>query len=170
VTAVALAADAEPPRRLKYPTKARPRPRVVSSELPDPAPLCEKGRYRIDVRWDKETPSILTVNTVDNEKAEPVERWAGRFALELFEHGVLIERARFNFPMLGASRQERAKSMAAAIDANLSSTTEVAFPATSRGDRFELRDRATGKRWQLAWPPKVEPLRVLPPDERAPAH
>jgi hypothetical protein len=166
VALAAVSAHAEPPRRLKYPTKAPPKPRVVSSELPDPAPLYATGRYQISVRWDKETPSILTVNTVDGVKAEAVERWAGRFALELFEDGVLIERARFNFPMLGAP--EGGKSMAGAIDKNLSSTTEVAFPATPRGNRFELRDRATGKRWQLAWPPKVEALRVLAIDARPP--
>ncbi len=164
VTTGARASSSE--TRLLYPAKKPQRTHAVLNELPDPPALYTKGRHRISIKWDRRAPSILTVNTVDLAKAESTERWAGRFAIELFERGVLIERVRFNFPMLGALPHKGGNSMASAIDDNMSSATEVSFPSTTRGDALTLRDRETGKRWQLAWPPRVEPLRAVPDDAR----
>ncbi len=156
---------AEAPKQLKYPAKKRPHAiRRGPSEVPDPAPLYAKRRHQLVVKWDRNAPGIQNVNTVDLPKPESIERWTGRFALELFDRGVLVERVRFNFPMLGAEVHEGRRSVAAAIDANVVTTADVAFPAVDRGDKLELRDRATGRRWQLAWPPRIQALVDIPVD------
>jgi hypothetical protein len=81
----------------------------------------------------------------------------GRFALELFEGPTLLERARFDFPLLGAEE----------LDASLSFTPKlrtrigVVFPATHRGTRLDLVDRKSGRRWALPWPVQ-ESAQALP--------
>ena len=79
----------------------------------------------------------------------------GRFALELFEGPTLIERVRFDFPLLGAPRARRTPSPSFA--GKLRTRIGVVFPATKRGTRLELWDRATGRRWSLPWPPRDAP-------------
>ncbi len=166
--AASATSSAQPPTQLQYPTKKPPRSvRKGRSELPDPSPLSAKRLHRMVIKWDKNAPALRDVNVVDLSKSQVSERWAGRFALELFERGVLIERVRFNFPMLGAELREGGKSVATSIDANVATTAEVSFPAVDRGDKLELRDRATGRRWSLAWPPRPEEPAAIRPDAKA---
>jgi hypothetical protein len=75
----------------------------------------------------------------------------GRFALELFEGPTMIERVRFDFPMLGAPEMTDA---AVKLEPKLRTRIGVLFPATKRGTRLELWDRARNQRFQLPWPPQ----------------
>jgi hypothetical protein len=75
----------------------------------------------------------------------------GRFALELFEGPTLIERVRFDFPLLGAPEPDASLSFSGKLRTRIG----VVFPATKRGTRLELWDRATGRRWSLPWPPQT---------------
>ena len=81
----------------------------------------------------------------------------GRFAIELFEGPTLIERVRFDFPMLGPPEPLDAGYMAPpSLQKNLTTRIGVLFPAVNRGTRLELWDRATDRRWPLPWPPDVD--------------
>jgi hypothetical protein len=51
--------------------------------------------------------------------------------------------------MLGAADLDGGVS----LEKNLTTRIGVMFPATRRGTRLELWDRATDRRWQLPWPP-----------------
>jgi hypothetical protein len=72
----------------------------------------------------------------------------GRFAIELYEGAALVERVRFDFPLLGGVEPDAS----VALTPKLRTRIGVVFPATKRGTRIELLDRATGKRWALPWP------------------
>jgi hypothetical protein len=79
----------------------------------------------------------------------------GRFALELFEGNALIERVRFDFPLLGAPEAlDAGLTPAPSLTQKLRTRIGVVFPATLRGTRLELLDRATGRRWSIPWPPR----------------
>ena len=79
----------------------------------------------------------------------------GRFAIELFEGPTLIERVRFDFPMLGAPEDLDGGYMAPpTFERKLTSRIGVMFPEVKRGTRLELWDRATDRRWPLPWPPE----------------
>ena len=139
---------------------------VISRIPPDPAPLSSRGQWIFDLRYSKGDPSLLGVHRIDLNAPESTPRAMGRFALELFEGPVLMERVRFDFPMLGAG-ETTFGGMAAPIsfEAGLTTRIGVMFPVTWHGTRLELWDRATGRRWALPWPPAD--TRALP-DAAAP--
>ena len=124
----------------------------VLEQIPaDPPPLVTHERWLFDLRWDRGTPRLVEVRRADLAVKKPTPRVFGRFALELFEGKTLIERVRFDFPLLGASSDPKSVD----LERRLSTRIGVFFPHTARGTRLELWDRATGKRWQLPWPPEA---------------
>ena len=126
----------------------------ISHIPPDPSPLFERGQWVFDLRYDKGDLSLLGVHHVDLPAAQHTPRAMGRFAVELFEGPVLIERVRFDFPLLGAGEDLSGGFNApASFERGLNTRIGVMFPATRRGTRAELWDRATNKRWSLPWPP-----------------
>ncbi|HZU82125.1 MAG TPA: hypothetical protein VE987_04375 [Polyangiaceae bacterium] len=123
---------------------------VITATPPDPPPLVEKRQWVFDLRWDRGEIWLLDVQERTLAVAQPTPRAMGRFALELFEGPTLVERVRFDFPLLGAAPDADG---GVSFTAKLRTRIGVLFPATQRGTRLELLDRATGRRWSLPWPP-----------------
>jgi hypothetical protein len=120
---------------------------------PDPEPLVEKNQWIFDLRWDRGDPWLLGVHRTELPAPQTTPRVMGRFALELFEGAALIERVRFDFPLLGPPEPTDAGLRAApSLTHKLRTQIGVLFPATARGTRLELWDRGTGRRWALPWP------------------
>jgi hypothetical protein len=121
---------------------------------PDPPALAERVQWVFDLRWDAGEVYLLQIHKLDMGEVHPTPRMMGRFALELFEGPTLIERARFDFPMLGPPETADASFMSPVrLEPRLKTRIGVLFPATKRGTRLELWDRATDRRWPLPWPP-----------------
>jgi hypothetical protein len=125
---------------------------------PDPEPLVERRQWIFDLRWDRGDVWLLGTAPRDLDAPQPTPRVMGRFALELFEGegalgrpGTLVERVRFDFPMLGAPEPDAGPG-AISFQRQLRTRIGVVFPSTKRGTRLELVDRATGRRWSLPWP------------------
>jgi hypothetical protein len=87
----------------------------------------------------------------------------GRFALELFEGKALMERVRFDFPLLGAGEgldvpdagtRRPLHADPPSLVPKLVTRIGVMFPATTRGTMLQVWDRATDRRWTLPWPPQ----------------
>jgi hypothetical protein len=134
---------------------------------PDPPALVERQQWVFDLRWDRGDVYLLEVKRQDMGEPHPTPRVMGRFALELFEGPTLIERARFDFPMMGVAEVADAGFKAPPrFEPKLKTRIGVLFPATKRGTRLELWDRARGTRWPLPWPPKEGPA-VAPSDAGA---
>jgi hypothetical protein len=121
---------------------------------PDPPALSERMQWVFDLRWERGEVYLVQIHEIDMGAPHPTPRMMGRFALELFEGPTLIERARFDFPMLGAPPPEDAGRKALPqFEPKLKTRIGVIFPATKRGTRLELWDRAEDRRWPLPWPP-----------------
>ncbi len=127
---------------------------VITPTPPDPAPLLERSQWVFDLRWDKGDVFLLGTQPLELPAPRETPRVMGRFALELFEGPALLERVRFDFPLLGAPEvTDGGWGAAPTLTQKLRTRIGVVFPATSRGTRLELWDRATNRRWSLPWPP-----------------
>lgn len=130
----------------------------ISKTPPDPAPMTERFQWVFDLRWDHGEIYLLEVHKIDMGGPHVTPRMMGRFALELFEGPTVIERVRFDFPMLGAPDIDGGVRNTPRFEPKLKSRIGVLFPATSRGTKLELWDRAKDTRVKLPWPPKEGPL------------
>ncbi|HEY3819653.1 MAG TPA: hypothetical protein VGL81_20935 [Polyangiaceae bacterium] len=153
--AAALSALADEPRRAIDVTKALDAgapgalPDItITKTPPDPTPLVERSQWVLDLRWDRGDVWLLGTHALELAQAQATPRAMGRFALELFEGPTLIERVRFDFPLLGPPEPDASTSFSSKLRTRIG----VVFPATKRGTRLELWDRATGRRWSLPWP------------------
>jgi hypothetical protein len=124
---------------------------TITKTPPDPVPLVERSQWVFDLRWDRGDVWLLGLHPLELPVAQATPRVMGRFALELFEGPTLVERVRFDFPLLGVPEPDAALSFAGKLRTRIG----VVFPATKRGTRLELWDRATGRRWSLPWPPQA---------------
>ena len=128
---------------------------ATASIPPDPPALDERMQWVFDLRWERGDVFLVEVKRVDMGGPHATPRVMGRFALELYEGPTLIERARFDFPMLGAvETTDGGWHAPARFEPKLKTRIGVLFPATRRGTRLELWDRAQNKRWPLPWPPR----------------
>ena len=127
---------------------------VVTSIPADPTPLVERSQWVFDLRWDRGDVWLLAVSPLELAAPQATPRAMGRFALELFEGRALVERVRFDFPLLGPPEAPDGGSAASpSFSTKLRTRIGVVFPRTARGTRLELWDRATNRRWSLSWPP-----------------
>ena len=154
----ALAKDAKDVKDAKdagAPDASKPDARSSRAIPPDPPALVERQQWVFDLRWDKGEVYLLQVHKTDMGGPHSTPRVMGRFALELFEGPTLIERVRFDFPMLGAAEvPDAGYKTPPRFEPKLKTRIGVFFPATKRGTRLELWDRARDLRWPLPWPPK----------------
>jgi hypothetical protein len=143
-------------------------PFIISKTPPDPTPMVTKSQWVFDLRWDKGSVYLLAVHPLDLPAPQATPRVMGRFAIELFEGPTLIERARFDFPMMGGGEGTSSPPDAGtrrtiddlnrvSFDQKLVTRIGVIFPQTRRGTRLDLVDRATGRRLKLPWPPLENP-------------
>ena len=134
------------------PLATAPPDMVITKTPPDPTPLVAKSQWVFDLRWDRGDVWLLGARPLELPAAQPTPRAMGRFALELFEGAALIERVRFDFPLLGPPEADAGWAGPPSMSAKLRTRIGVVFPAVNRGTRLELWDRATGRRWTLPWP------------------
>jgi hypothetical protein len=126
----------------------------ISAIAPDPPPLTERRQWLLDLRWDRGDVWLLGARRADMHVPRETPRTMGRFALELYEGPALLERVRFDFPLLGADFGEAGDDdHPPSLTLKLRTRVGVLFPATPRGTNLELRDRKTGVSWSLPWPP-----------------
>jgi hypothetical protein len=147
---------------------------TLGRALPDPTPVLSKDQWVYDLRYVGGDLFLLGIHRLELSAPQATPRAIGRFALELYEGGTLLERARFDFPMLGdgadlvttpeAGAPLPIQGRALSLTAKMSSRVGVMFPAVSRGTRIEIVDRATERRWPLPWPPTELPASPGPSD------
>lgn len=123
---------------------------------PDPEPL------RLNTQWEYEISYIkgdVHVTRVTPRRfAQPVvtARNMGRFAIELWIGSELIDRVRFDFPLLAAEApigKRRPLHDPPTLAAGADAIKKVLVPASPRATRAVLLDRATGRTVPLPWPP-----------------
>lgn len=122
---------------------------------PDPAPLVTRHQWVIDLGYRAGAVTFNGSRRIEAAKAITTPRMMGRFAVELYVGKELIDRVRFDFPLLGADELgggQRRFDAPPSFERKLSTIAAVMIPHSERATRVVLLDRATGRVWPLPWP------------------
>jgi len=124
---------------------------------PDPPPLVSNAQWLYRFVYKKGNVIVAGVEKKEFERPVATERRVGRFAVELWVGHELVERVRFDFPLLAAdpAPEGRKQSLRGtpAFGPGAETSREVAVPASDRATRAVLVDRLNGHTTQLPWPP-----------------
>jgi hypothetical protein len=123
--------------------------------LPDPPPLVTRHQWVVDLGYRSAAITFNGARRVEATKAVTTPRMMGRFAIELYIGKELIDRVRFDFPLLGADElagSERRFDSPPSFERKLSTAAAVMIPHSERATRVVLVDRASGRVWPLPWP------------------
>lgn len=141
--------DAAPPKKDALPPLLDGTPPPPKPIPPDPTPLAADAVFVLSVRFDKGVVSISKVRREKLPVKAAVERRMGRFAAELLSGPTLVERIRFDFPLI--NDDSKASEV---YEKGLNVTVDVKIPDSDRPNKLEIWDRATDKRWKFDYPPK----------------
>jgi len=126
--------------------------------LPDPPPLVTRHQWVLDLAYRAGEVSLQGARRIALPRPTPTARMMGRFAVELYVGRELVDRMRFNFPLLGAGEigdDTTSWSAPPSFERGLSASTAVMIPHSERATRALIVDRATGRQWPVPWPPTV---------------
>lgn len=125
--------------------------------LPDPEALHEQRFFEYEIVYDQGKLRVASVHGVRFARQVPTPRKMGRFAIELWIGRELIDRVRFDFPLVAAEdpRKKKARPLEEppSFAAGVTATQKVLVPASKRATRAVLVDRAKSETIELAWPP-----------------
>lgn len=122
---------------------------------PDPEPLRTAAQWQYEVAWDAGELSVASVKRVELGKPVVTPRRMGRYAIELWIGAELVERVRFDLPLLAGEPPSSTGRAFPAPDLEKGAhvRTRVLVPHAERARRAVLVDRARGERLELPWPP-----------------
>jgi hypothetical protein len=141
---------------------------------PDPEALRTNDQVEYTLVYENGDVRVDAVRRVLFVKPIVTARKMGRYAVELWIGRELIERVRFDFPMLAVEEPQSERSRSLREPPPLTKgplQIKVLVPFSDRARRAVLLDRATGKELELTWPPVPTPARapVAPPAASAPS-
>jgi hypothetical protein len=146
------AASATPSANAAPARAATPRP-----SPPDPEPLRTPKQYELRLAHEDGRITVEAVRALTFRQPVVTARNMGRFALELWIGQELIDRVRFDFPLLAVDEPKAKKRKGLheppAFRGKLAVT--VLVPASPRVRLAVILDRASGKETELSWPPTV---------------
>jgi len=145
---------------------AAPAPRAFTSDPPDPQPLRLADQYEYTLHYEDEKIRLGAVRRVRFAKPVVTARRIGRYAVELWIGHELVDRVRFDFPLLAASEPTPEKRHKLYETPQLTGgpyTVTVLVPAAPRARSARLVDRATRKQAELTWPPAPAGLGDITP-------
>ena len=150
-----LPAEAGPPPSLD------PAPLPLSGSAPDPEPLRTDEQWQLAMLYQAGGVSVEGFEKRTLSKPATTPRRMGRFALELWIGHELIDRVRFDFPLIAAEETpgvtRRPLHDLPSLASHAVSRISVLVPASSRATRLVRVDRATEKTQELPWPPDAQP-------------
>lgn len=125
---------------------------------PDPEPLVQREHFELELRYERGEIQVAGARPITTAKPVATPRKMGRFAFELWIGRELIDRVRFDFPLLGA---EPAPAAVQPLDAPPSFaqgavvSRSIQVPDSARATSARIVDRATGATTPVAWPPST---------------
>ena len=132
----------------------------LTGTSPDPEPLLMAEQWQYQLLFQNGAPSVESFQKQTLPKPVPTPRRMGRFALELWIGHELIDRVRFDFPLIAAEERpgvtRRPLHDAPSLAPHAIARIRVSVPASPRATRLVLLDRATEKAQELPWPPDRE--------------
>lgn len=134
-------------------------PAKRSTSPPDPEPLRQAEQYEYTFEYDSGRARFVAVRALKYQTPVVTQRKMGRFAVELWVGAELVDRVRFDFPLLAAEDPPPAKKRPLDTPPSLTSgvlKATVLVPAAARARRAVLVDRGTLRETELDWPPHFE--------------
>ena len=145
--------------RAKEPEAAKADVASPHGDLPDPPALSERAQWLFTVDYDRGALHVGQPSFKCLDKPAATDRRMGRFAFELWLGHELVERLRFDFPLLATEtprsgpRKPLREVPSFAPGARVS--VALRMPASERATRARILDRATGDIVEVPWPPGV---------------
>jgi hypothetical protein len=127
---------------------------------PDPPPLTSATQWLYRFEYKRGTIVVASVVKKEFDRPIPTERRVGRFAVELWVGRELVDRVRFDFPLLAADPAAGGRKQplreSTAFGPGAETSREVLVPASDRATRAVLIDRLNGRETPLPWPPDAK--------------
>lgn len=122
---------------------------------PDPEPLRTPKQYELTLAYEHDRITIQAMRPLTYPQPVVTARRIGRFALELWIGRELIDRVRFDFPLLAVeeSKPGTRRPLHEPTSFGGKLVVTVLVPASPRVRRAVVLDRATGRETELPWPP-----------------
>jgi len=137
-----LAAMADPPR---------------TGAAPDPPAQASRKQWTFDVSAQNGKVSVASVKATMFEKPAESPRVMGRFALELYVGPQLLDRVRFNLPLMDAPRPDTDhKRLPRPSFDQITTRIHVRMADNPRAAYLLLVDRATDEAQRFDWPPQPD--------------
>lgn len=121
----------------------------------DPPARATEKQWVFDVAWDKGTGTVATAKSADAKKPIATARSMGRFALELWVGKELLDRVRFDVPLLGDDspyREPKAFFKKPTFQ-RVTTKIKVQMADSPRATVLAFVDRSTGETKKYFWPP-----------------
>ena len=157
-----------PDRRSRRRRARRGRPRRVrrpprGGYAPDPLPRQSKLNWVFDLSATNGRVGIESVKPVTYPQPTETPRTVGRFALELYIGHELLNRVRFNIPLMGGESSEgnRNHLPKPRFEQNVTAHISARLADNPRAAYLLLVDRETGDTQKLEWPPEKDGTLVL---------
>ena len=134
---------------------------------PDPPPIRSASQWLLTFEYQRGKVKLLEARRVQLRQPVTTARRIGRYAVELLSGPTVVERVRFEFPLIGADElagQHRPYNAPPHFESKATVTHRVLLPDTPRASRARLVDRATGESFMIPWPPG----QVVVPPKRIP--
>lgn len=144
VTALVGSAD---PRRPKAPAT------LAVGFAPDPSVAASTRTWSYPIRVVDGTVFVQKPRLVTHERAVQTPRRLGRFALELYVGRELLERVRFDIPLLDEAPRKKGSAVAPDFAKHLNVLVHADLPDLDRATYVLFVDRATGATQRAFWPP-----------------
>lgn len=130
---------------------------VGNTDPPDPP--AQRTREQVEYHLSFDRGALKLLAQADHLQTEPVltPRRVGRFAVELFLGPELVERVRFDFPLLGSDSDDPS------LEKGLTTDARVLVPIIRRANRARVLDRKTRQQLELTWPPPAGGTLSEPP-------
>jgi hypothetical protein len=122
---------------------------------PDPPAQANRKQWTFEVTAQNGKVSVGAVKATMLEKPAESARVMGRFALELYVGPQILDRVRFNMPLMDAPREDPGhKLLRRPSFEQVSARIQVRMADNARAAYLLLVDRATGESQRFDWPPE----------------
>jgi hypothetical protein len=130
---------------------------------PDPTPQATRHQWVFELSAHDGKVQIDRAKSVTFDKPAETPRVMGRFALELYIGFELLDRVRFNVPLMGGESSEgnRNRLPKPRFEQGVSAPITARMADNPRAAYLLLVDRETGDKQKLAWPPDADGRLVL---------
>jgi len=122
--------------------------------------MVTKRQWVLDLLYRDGDVTLRGARSISLPRPTATPRAMGRFAVELYVGPTLLDRVRFDFPLLGGgefSEERRRWDSPVSFERHLASSAAVMMPESDRSTRVLLVDRASGRTWAIPWPPNAAP-------------